>query len=174
MSNSCQAETGEFRVTTQLSLHTGETGRETESPLKLRATTDCRPGQQKMPLSEHAKLNVSKNNLNSALSEYPPKINSAVENTLTGDSSEENVSLFFSKIKVFVPEQMTRQIPPLKAMHNPKANLPDSMRPVSEMSAAGCQDAVEAVLAMTLRLVFTGKYRLATGTEFDRTQGVHA
>nr|WP_024966386.1 type VI secretion system contractile sheath small subunit [Pantoea sp. IMH] len=174
MSNSCQPETGEFRVNTQLSLHAGETGRETESPLKLRATTDCSPGQQKTLLSEHAKLNVSKNNLNSALSEYSPIINPAVENTLTGDSSEENVSLSFSKIKVFVPEQMARQISPLKAMHNLQANLPDSIRPDCEISAAGCQDAVEAVLAMTLRLVFTGKYRLATGTEFDRTQGVRA
>ena len=45
------------------------------------------------------------------LSEYSPKVNLTVENTLAGDGSEENISLTFRDIKDFTPEEVARQIP---------------------------------------------------------------
>ncbi|WP_428944722.1 type VI secretion system contractile sheath small subunit [Pantoea sp. FN060301] len=157
MSNSHLSEIGKARVNTQLNQHPGGTGRKTGSPLKLRVTTHCNHGKQKTLLSEHAKLNVSKNNLNSALSEYSPKINPSVEQPLAGGCREEKVSLSFSERQDVGPEQVARQIPPLKAMCTP---LPKSLQSLCELSA---------VLLMTSGLAFTRKCRLATGPEFKRT-----
>lgn len=84
-------------------------------------------------LSEREKIDVNKNNFNAVLSEYSPKVNLTVENTLAGDGSEENISLTFCDIKDFTPEEVARQIPQLKAMlpmrnllRDLKANLLDN------------------------------------------------
>ncbi|WP_428944144.1 type VI secretion system contractile sheath small subunit [Pantoea sp. FN060301] len=116
MSDSFQREIPKARINLKLDLHTGGAARKMELPLKLLVTGDFSNGQEKAPLSERAKLNVSKNNFNSVLSEYSPKVNLTVENTLAGDGSEENVSLTFRDMKDFEPEQVARQIPQLKAM----------------------------------------------------------
>lgn len=84
-------------------------------------------------ISEREKIDVNKNNFNAVLSEYSPKVNLTVENTLAGDGSEENISLTFRDIKDFTPEEVARQIPQLKAMlamrnllRDLKANLLDN------------------------------------------------
>lgn len=80
-----------------------------------------------------AKVNLNKNNFDSVLSEYSPKVNLTVKNTLAGDGSEDNISLTFQSMKDFTPEQVSRQIPQLKAMlsmrnllRDLKANLLDN------------------------------------------------
>ncbi|SCM54657.1 type VI secretion system protein ImpB [Hafnia alvei] len=79
------------------------------------------------------KVNINKNNFDNVLSEFSPSINLSVENTLSGDGSEENIRLSFSGMKDFEPEQVARQIPQLKAMlamrnllRDLKANLLDN------------------------------------------------
>ncbi|MNT57015.1 hypothetical protein D3C72_1943590 [compost metagenome] len=67
-------------------------------------------------MSEREKKDINKNNFGSVLAEFSPQVNLAVENTLAGDGSEENILLTFRDIKDFEPEQVARQIPQLKAM----------------------------------------------------------
>ena len=57
-----------------------------------------------------------KNNFNSVLEKFNPSVNIAVQNTLAGDNSEENIRLTFKNIKDFEPEQVARQIPQMKAL----------------------------------------------------------
>ncbi len=116
MSSSFQNEVPKARVNIKLDLHTGGAQKKVELPLKLVVMGDYSNGQENRPLSEREKININKNNFNSVLSEFSPTVNITVENTLTGDGSEENVKLSFSEMKDFEPEQVARQIPQLKAM----------------------------------------------------------
>lgn len=133
MSNSYQSEIPKARVNIQLSLHTGGAQKKVELPLKLMVVGDYSNGAEQQPVSERKKVNINKNNFNNVLFEYSPSVNLAVENTLAGDGSEENVSLSFKEMKDFEPEQIARQIPQLKAMlamrnllRDLKANLLDN------------------------------------------------
>lgn len=86
-----------------------------------------------MPLSERKKINLNKNNFDSVLFDYSPKVNLIVKNTLADDGSEDSIRLTFRSMKDFSPEQVSRQIPQLKAMlsmrnllRDLKANLLDN------------------------------------------------
>ncbi|YCI82955.1 type VI secretion system contractile sheath small subunit [Enterobacteriaceae bacterium] len=116
MSGSFQEEIPKARINLKLNLHTGNAHKKVELPLKLLVAGDFSNGKEQRPLSEREKINVNKNNFNSVLSEFSPSVNIAVENTLAGDGSEENVTLSFKEMKDFEPEQVARQIPQLKAM----------------------------------------------------------
>ena len=116
MSNSYQSEIPKARVNIKLDLHTGGAQKKVELPLKLMVVGDYSNGSEQRPLSE-----------------FSPSVNLAVENTLAGDGSEENVSLTFREMNDFTPEQVARQIPQLKAMlamrnllRDLKANLLDN------------------------------------------------
>lgn len=116
MSDSFQNEVPKARVNLRLDLHTGGAQKKVELPLKLLVTGDFSNGGDQRPLSEREKIDINKNNFNSVLSEFSPSVKLAVENTLAGDGSEEDVSLTFRTMKDFEPEQLARQMPQLKAM----------------------------------------------------------
>ncbi|WP_369834257.1 type VI secretion system contractile sheath small subunit [Cronobacter dublinensis] len=116
MADSFQNEVPKARINLKLALHTGGAQKKVELPLKLLTVGDFSNGRESRPLSEREKINVNKNNFNSVLSEFNPEVSLAVPNTLAGDGSEENVTLSFSDIKDFEPEQVARQIPQLRAM----------------------------------------------------------
>lgn len=134
MSNSSfQSEIPKARINLKLDLHTGGASKKTELPLKLLVAGDFSNGQESAPLSERKKVNLNKNNFDSVLSEYSPKVSLTVKNKLADDGSEENISLTFLSMKDFTPEQVSRQIPQLKAMlsmrnllRDLKANLLDN------------------------------------------------
>jgi len=134
MSNSYQSEIPKARVNIQLSLHTGGAQKKVELPLKLMVVGDYSNGAVQRPVSERETVSINKNNFDNVLSEYSPSVNLSVKNTLAGDGSEENVSLSFSEMKDFEPEQIARQIPQLRAMlamrnllRDLKANLLDNV-----------------------------------------------
>ncbi|UAN18699.1 MULTISPECIES: type VI secretion system contractile sheath small subunit [Enterobacter] len=133
MSNSFQSEIPKARINLKLDLHTGGASKKTELPLKLLVAGDFSNGQESAPLSERKKVDLNKNNFDSVLSEYSPKISLTVKNTLADDGSEDNISLTFRSMKDFEPEQVARQIPQMKAMlsmrnllRDLKANLLDN------------------------------------------------
>ncbi|WP_312686916.1 type VI secretion system contractile sheath small subunit [Kosakonia sp.] len=116
MSDSFQNEVPKARVNLRLDLHTGGAQKKVELPLKLLVTGNFSNGAEQRPLSERVKTSVNKNNFNNVISEYAPSIKLTVENTLTGDGSEEDIHLTFRNMKDFEPEQIARQIPQLKAL----------------------------------------------------------
>ncbi|WP_224162570.1 type VI secretion system contractile sheath small subunit [Enterobacter roggenkampii] len=117
MSNSSfQSETPKARINLKLDLHTGGASKKTELPLKLLVAGDFSNGQESAPLSERKKVDLNKNNFDSVLSEYSPNVNLTVKNTLADDGSEDKISLTFRSMIDFTPEQVSRQIPQLKAM----------------------------------------------------------
>ncbi|MBS6435060.1 MAG: type VI secretion system contractile sheath small subunit [Pantoea sp.] len=151
MADSFQSEVPKARINLKLDLHTGGATKKTELPLKLLVAGDFSHGQETAPLSERNKINVNKNNFNSVLSEYSPKVDLTIKNTLTNDGREENISLTFRDMKDFTPEQVARQIPQLKAMlamrnllRDLKANLLDNQLSVKSWNDPSAQRAGRA------------------------------
>ncbi|QCT86754.1 type VI secretion system contractile sheath small subunit [Escherichia sp. E4742] len=133
MSDSFQREIPKARINLKLELHTGGASKKMELPLKLLIAGDFSNGQESAPLSERKKVNLNKNNFDAVLFDYSPKVNLTVKNTLADDDSEDSIKLTFRSIKDFSPEQVSRQIPQLKAMlsmrnllRDLKANLLDN------------------------------------------------
>ena len=116
MSDSFQNEVPKARINLKLDLHTGGTQEKVELSLKLLVAGDFSHGQETVPLSERKKINITKNNFNGVFSEYSPKLDFTVKNTLSDDGSEDNISLDFQNMADFTPEQVARQIPQLKTM----------------------------------------------------------
>lgn len=134
MSESFQNEVPKARVNIKLDLHTGGTQKKVELPLKLLAIGDYSNGKEKNTLSERKKIDINKNNFDHVLAEFSPSIHLAVKNTLANDGSEENITLSFKEMADFEPEQIARQIPPLRAMlamrnllRDLKSNLLDNL-----------------------------------------------
>ncbi|MEW5289884.1 MULTISPECIES: type VI secretion system contractile sheath small subunit [Erwinia] len=155
--SSFQSEIPKARINLKLDLHTGGSGRKTELPLKLLVAGDFSNGQASSPLSARKKVNLNKNNFNAVLSEYSPKVNLTVKNTLAGDGSEENISLTFRSMQDFTPEQVSRQIPQLKAMlsmrnllRDLKANLLDNLAFRKELEKILLDPALSAELRSEL------------------------
>ena len=114
MSDSFQNEVPKARINLKLDLHTGGASKKMELPLKLLVAGDFSNGQDAAPISEREKVNITKNNFDSVLSEYSPKVNLSVKNTLSEDGGEDNIELTFQSMKDFTPEQVAAQIPGLK------------------------------------------------------------
>lgn len=157
MADSFQNEVPKARINLKLDLHTGGERKKTELPLKLLIAGDFSNGKETTPLSERNKVNISKNNFDSVLSEYSPKVNLTVKNTLAGDGSEDNISLTFQSMKDFSPEQVSRQIPQLKAMlsmrnllRDLKANLLDNQAFRKELEKILLDPALSAELRAEL------------------------
>lgn len=157
MSDSFQSEVPKARINLKLDLHTGGATKKTELPLKLLVAGDFSNGQEDASLSERGKVNINKNNFDAVLSEYSPKINLTVKNTLADDGSEENISLAFQSMKDFTPEQVSRQIPQLKAMlsmrnllRDLKANLLDNQAFRKELEKILLDPALSAELRAEL------------------------
>ncbi|AYF86229.1 MULTISPECIES: type VI secretion system contractile sheath small subunit [unclassified Pseudomonas] len=115
-SSSFQNEVPKARVNIKLDLHTGGAQKKVELPLKLMLMGDYSNGQERRQLSERSKVDINRNNFDSVLSEFYPKLKLDVENTLAGDGSEASVELSFRSMKDFEPEHVARQIPQLRAL----------------------------------------------------------
>lgn len=157
MADSFQNEVPKARINLKLDLHTGGASKKTELPLKLLVAGDFSHGQESAPLSERKKVDLNKNNFDSVLSEYSPKVSLTVKNTLADDGSEDNISLTFRSMKDFTPEQVSRQIPQLKAMlsmrnllRDLKANLLDNQAFRKELEKILLDPALSAELRAEL------------------------
>ena len=115
-SNSFQNEVPKARVNIKLDLHTGGAQKKVELPLKLLMLGDYSNGKEQRPLSERKKIDINKNNFDNVLAEFSPALKLAVQNTLVGDDSDTSVDLSFQSMRDFEPEQVARQIPPLRAL----------------------------------------------------------
>ncbi|WP_336234096.1 type VI secretion system contractile sheath small subunit [Enterobacter bugandensis] len=111
MADSFQNEVPKARINLKLDLHTGGASKKMELPLKLLVAGDFSNGQDTAPIFEREKVNITKNNFDSVLSEYSPKVNLTVKNTLADDGGEDNIQLTFQSMKDFTPEQVAAQIP---------------------------------------------------------------
>lgn len=114
-SNSFQNEIPKARVNIKLDLHTGGAQRTVELPLKLLVLGDFSNGREQRPLAERGKLDINKNNFDSVLGDYAPRVTMILPDT-PDNGADTAVDLQFQSIKDFEPEQVARQIPHLRAL----------------------------------------------------------
>jgi hypothetical protein len=94
MADSFQNEVPKARINLKLDLHTGGASKKMELPLKLLVAGDFSNGQESAQISEREKVNITKNNFDSVLSEYSPKLNLTVKNTLSDDGGGQHSADF--------------------------------------------------------------------------------
>ncbi|WP_339492643.1 type VI secretion system contractile sheath small subunit [Pseudomonas sp. EA_15y_Pfl2_R67] len=115
-SNSFQNEVPKARVNIKLDLHTGGAQKKVELPLKLMVMGDYSNGKEHRQLSEREKIDINRNNFDSVLGEFSPRLKLRANNTLADDDCDVSVELKFQSMKDFEPEQVARQIPQLRAL----------------------------------------------------------
>lgn len=115
-SSSFQNEVPKARVNIKLDLHTGGAQKKVELPLKLMLMGDYSNGREQRSLSDRSKVSLNKNNFDSVLGDFSPRVKLAVENTLVDEGVDTSIELTFARIKDFEPEQVVRQIPQLRAL----------------------------------------------------------
>ncbi|KFK91920.1 type VI secretion system contractile sheath small subunit, partial [Serratia sp. Ag2] len=110
--------------------------------------------------SEREKIGVNKNNFDSVLAEFSPKLALSVPDTLSDDHSDTAVNLSFSAMKDFEPEQVARQIPQLRAMlamrnllRDLKSNLLDNTTFRRELEIILKDEALSDELRMELEIL---------------------
>ncbi|MEN4701612.1 type VI secretion system contractile sheath small subunit [Pantoea agglomerans] len=157
MSNSSfQSEIPKARINLKLDLHTGGASKKTELPLKLLVAGDFSNGQESAPLSERKKVNLNKNNFDSVLSEYSPKVNLTVKNTLAGDGNGFLVVLH-------LPEDLATRMPGTNAWHGKIAEQFGSDIPSQYLQGGGEQVIINLDEMLKKELNRIGEQVKATG-----------
>lgn len=135
MSKSFQNEVPRSRVNITLDLGDAGAQKRTELPLKMLVMGDYSNGQGEGRVRDRKRVQVSRQNLESALTNLAPRVRFPVQNTLADDGSEVNVDLTFESFQSFHPEHVARRIPQVNnmlAMRNLlkdlKSNLLDNGR----------------------------------------------
>lgn len=161
-SNSFQNEVPKARVNIKLDLHTGGAQKTFELPLKLMVMGDYSNGRELRALSERSKVGINKNNFDSVLADFSPALKLVVQNTLVNDKDESSIELNFQSMKDFEPEQVTRQIPQLRALlamrnllRDLKSNLLDNATFRNELERILKDDALSDELRAELAALAT-------------------
>ncbi len=72
-------------------------------------------------------MEIDRDNFNKVLSGMKPRLAFQVDNTLQGDGSKMNVELKFGNMDDFEPEQVVRQVEPLRKLLEARNRLTDLM-----------------------------------------------
>jgi len=116
MGDSFQNEIPRARVNIALDLETGGASVKKELPLKLLVTGDFSNGKTSGDVAERQRINITKDTLETVLSDLAPETKFSVPNRITNDDSELSVNIKFSKFKDFHPEQVATQIPEVRSL----------------------------------------------------------
>lgn len=82
------------------------------------------------PMKERKFVQIDRDNFNSIMAKMTPGLELKVANTLTDDGSEMAVSLGFNSMEDFDPENIVKQIEPLKKLKDTRDSLRDLMTKV--------------------------------------------
>ena len=103
------------------------------------------PTEPLRPLAERKFIQIDRDNFNDVMARMTPGLNLRVENTLKGDGSEMAVSLKFRSMDDFSPENVVKQVEPLRRMLETRDKLRDLLTKVDR------SEDLEAVLERVLQ-----------------------
>lgn len=101
--------------------------------------------ENKKPLKNRKFVQVDRDNLNDTMEKIAPTLSLKVENTLADDDSQIAVELAFNSMSDFEPEQIVKQVEPLRKLLEARNKLRDLM------SKADRSDDLEALLETILQ-----------------------
>ena len=103
------------------------------------------PTEPLRPLGDRKFIQIDRDNFNDVMARMTPGLNLRVENTLKGDGSEMAVSLKFRSMADFEPENVVKQVEPLRRLQETRDQLRDLMTKVDR------SEDLEAVLERVLQ-----------------------
>lgn len=123
---------------------TGDAKEEVELPLKMLVVGDFTLRDDETPVENRKAINVDKDNFNDVLAAQNIKLNTTVENTLSGEQDAQMaVDLDFKSLKDFDPDAVVQKIPELKklidlrdalkALKGPLGNVPAFRKKIQEL-----------------------------------------
>ena len=101
--------------------------------------------ENKKSLKERKFVQIDRDNFNEAMGKINPKLQMKVENTLADDGSEMSVGLDFNAIDDFEPQNIVKQVEPLKQLMDARNKLRDLL------SKADRSEELEGVLEEELQ-----------------------
>lgn len=98
-----------------------------ELPFVLGVLADLsgKPEEALPRLKDRKFVDIDRDNFNKVLSAIKPRLAFQVDNTLQDDGSKVNVELKFNHIRDFEPEQVVRQVEPLRKLLEARDRLSD-------------------------------------------------
>jgi len=123
---------------------TGDASEQVELPLKVLVTGDFTMREDETPLEDRSPINIDKDNFNDVLKAQDVKLETVVDDTLSGEEDAKlNVNLDFKSMKDFEPDAIIKKVPELtklvelrdalKAMKGPLGNVPDFRKKIQEL-----------------------------------------
>jgi type VI secretion system protein ImpB len=123
---------------------TGDAKEEVELPLKMLVVGDFTLRDDETPVENRKAINVDKDNFNDVLAAQNIKLNTTVENTLSGEQDAQMaVDLDFKSLRDFDPDAVVQKIPELKklidlrdalkALKGPLGNVPAFRKKIQEL-----------------------------------------
>ena len=103
------------------------------------------PTEPLRPLADRKFIQIDRDNFNDVMARMTPGLNLRVENTLKGDGSEMAVSLKFRSMADFEPENVVKQVEPLRKLQETRDQLRDLLTKVDR------SEDLEAVLERVLQ-----------------------
>ncbi len=111
--------------------------------------------ENKKSLKERKFVQVDRDNFNEAMGKINPKLQMKVENTLADDGSEMSVGLDFNAIDDFEPQNIVKQVEPLKQLMDARNKLRDLLSKADRSEEL--EGVLEEVLQSTEKITELGK-----------------
>lgn len=111
--------------------------------------------ENKKSLKERKFVQIDRDNFNEAMGKINPKLQMKVENTLADDGSEMSVGLDFNAIDDFEPQNIVKQVEPLKQLMDARNKLRDLLSKADRSEEL--EGVLEEVLQSTEKITELGK-----------------
>ena len=111
--------------------------------------------ENKKSVKERKFVQIDRDNFNEAMTKVNPKLQMKVENTLADDDSEISVDLDFNSMDDFEPQNIVKQVEPLKQLMDARNKLRDLLSKADRSEEL--EGVLEEVLQSTEKITELGK-----------------
>lgn len=113
------------RVQITYDVETGGAIEKKELPFIVGVLADLSGDQGKPPMRDRTFTGIDRDNFNEVLESINPELNFRVDNKLTDEDEQLNVSLSFEDLEDFDPSSIVRQVEPLRKLFEARQRLSD-------------------------------------------------
>lgn len=113
------------RVQITYDVETGDAIEKKELPFIVGILADLSGDQGKPPLKDRKFTEIDRDNFNEVMEGINPELSFTVDNKLTDDDNQLNISLEFEELDDFKPSSIVKQIEPLRKLFEARQRLAD-------------------------------------------------
>lgn len=113
------------RVQITYDVETGDAIEKRELPFIVGVLADLSGDQGRPPLKDRSFTEIDRDNFNEVMEGINPELSFTVDNKLTDEDDQLNVSLEFEELEDFTPSSIVKQIEPLRKLFEARQRLAD-------------------------------------------------